>query len=199
MKAQSVGTTTVTVSVGTGENTVSADVAVMVGEVQEEVRDLYTQTEAVSADAYGNGANNQTSCVGMDPDGSYVMFENVDFQDGAKRFTANYATGNTGRKGNLELRLDSLTGPVIGTVDCELTAAWGVQARSWIELDSAVVNGVHDLYLIANPGALNLHDIQFSQNDAGGSCYRNCHIRRGISERTAGWRGTVSVCGLQCG
>lgn len=167
VQAQQSGSSVIEIKAVVNGKTVTTQVTAVVDEEAVELRDPYQQNQALDADTLGGGANRQSSCVGMDSDGSYVVFENFDFGDGAKRFTANYATGNVDRLGKIELRLDSLTGPVIGTVDCNLTAAWGVYDRSWIEVDPEVVNGVHDLYVIANPGALNLSDIQFSQKGAG--------------------------------
>lgn len=130
-------------------------------------RDPYESTAGDTANAYKNGANKQNGKAGLDSDGAYVMFEDMNFKEGAKRLTAIYETGNLNRVGDIELRLDGTQGQVIGTIDCEVSGAWGITRQSWIEVDPEVVKGVHDLYVIAKPGALNLVKLQFSQNAAG--------------------------------
>ncbi|WP_394925559.1 Ig-like domain-containing protein [uncultured Robinsoniella sp.] len=169
LKAQADGETTVKIqAVVSGEN-LTKTVKVSVQKTAIQTRDLYEKTDAVTADSYGNGASNQGTKAALDKNGSYVVYKNVDFKDGAKRFTAVYETGNLLRVGSIDLRLDSATGPVIGRVDCETTGAWGITGQSWIDVNPEQVKGIHDLYIVANPGALNLVNFRFSQKAAGSS------------------------------
>ena len=77
-------------------------------------------------------------------DGSYIEVRNVDFTGkGAAKFTASVAGSTVG--GAIELRLDSETGPVVGTLKVKPTgslAKWKTQSCS-----VRGAKGVHDLYL----------------------------------------------------
>lgn len=169
IRAQSEGEATIQIEAAVNGESLKKDIKVSVQKTAIQTRDLYEKTDAVTADTYGNGASNQGTKAALDGDGSYVAYKNVDFKEGAKRFTAVYETGNLSRVGSLDLRLDSSTGPLIGRVECETTGAWGITGQSWIDVDQEQVNGIHDLYIVANPGALNLVNLQFSQKDAGSS------------------------------
>jgi arabinoxylan arabinofuranohydrolase len=76
--------------------------------------------------------------------GDYIKVGNVDFTGkGAAKFTASVASAVDG--GSIELRLDSETGPVIGTLKVKSTGGAG----KW-ETQSCTVSGaegVHDLIL----------------------------------------------------
>ncbi len=169
LKAQSEGEAKILIQASVNGENLTKNVKVSVQKTVIQTRDLYEKTSAVTADSYGNGASNQGTKVALDRDGSFVSYKNVDFQEGARRFTAVYETGNLSRVGSIELRLDSITGPLIGKIECETTGAWGITGQSWIDVNSEEVKGIHDLYIVANPGALNLVDLQFSQKDAGSS------------------------------
>ncbi len=75
--------------------------------------------------------------------GDWVRIRGVDFLTGANSFEASVASISSG--GNIELRLDSLTGTLIGT--CAVGNTGGDQ--TWTTAVCAVsgVSGVHDLYL----------------------------------------------------
>ena len=77
-------------------------------------------------------------------DGSYIEVRNVDFTGkGAAKFTASVAGATDG--GAIELRLDSETGPVVGTLKVKPTGSldkWEMQSCS-----VSGAKGVHDLYL----------------------------------------------------
>jgi len=93
----------------------------------------------------------------------WTAVSNVDFgSSGATEFTAKIASATSG--GTIELRINSLTGPVIGTLDVPATGGW----QNWTLASAAVnnVTGVHDLYLIfkGNSGYLfNIDYWQFKQ------------------------------------
>jgi hypothetical protein len=77
-------------------------------------------------------------------DGSYIEVRNVDFTGkGAAKFTASVAGATDG--GAIELRLDSETGPVVGTLKVKPTGSldkWETQSCS-----VSGAKGVHDLFL----------------------------------------------------
>jgi hypothetical protein len=75
----------------------------------------------------------------------YIKVAGVDFgQAGAKAFVASVANGRPG--GAIELRLDRVDGPVIGTVQVGTTGATG----QWRERTATVsaATGVRDLFLV---------------------------------------------------
>jgi arabinoxylan arabinofuranohydrolase len=75
--------------------------------------------------------------------GDWVRIVGVDFAKGAKKFTARVASAGQG--GNIELRLGSLDGKLIGT--CKVGNTGGLQ--TWKEVSCKVTGatGVQDLYL----------------------------------------------------
>lgn len=78
-------------------------------------------------------------------DGDYIKVRAVDFgSKGASKFTARTSSRYFG--GNIELRLDSPEGKLIGTLHTSYTGEWD----RW-KLDSTTVSGatgIHDLYLV---------------------------------------------------
>lgn len=81
--------------------------------------------------------------------GDYIKVRDVDFgSKGASRFTARTASRYHG--GNIELRLDSPEGELIGTLETAYTGEWD----NWQEFSTDVTGarGVHDLYLVFTRG-----------------------------------------------
>lgn len=77
--------------------------------------------------------------------GDFIKVRDVDFGSaGAKSFTAAASSRYFG--GDIELRVDSAEGEVIGKVSVPYTGEW----ENWVEVSTAVspVKGVHDLYLL---------------------------------------------------
>ena len=97
--------------------------------------------------------------------GDYIMLSNVDFSTPAattpapnsgasatssavripKTFGAKVASGLRG--GTIELRLDSLEGPLLATLEVPATGGW----ESWRDIQTEITtptSGIHDLYLI---------------------------------------------------
>lgn len=75
--------------------------------------------------------------------GDYIKVKGVDFGGGAKSFEARAASATKG--GKIELRLDSLTGTVVGNCILPDTGGWRTWATKSRKVRSAT--GVHDLYL----------------------------------------------------
>lgn len=91
---------------------------------------------------------NNSVCIGSIKKGSYIKVAGVDFGEGADKFTASVASAESG--GNIELHLDSKTGPVVGNLKVGGTGGW----HNWEEVscDVAGAEGEHDLYLVFNGG-----------------------------------------------
>ncbi|WP_338556819.1 carbohydrate-binding protein [Paenibacillus sp. KS-LC4] len=92
--------------------------------------------------------------------GDWIAVGKADFgTSGAKTFKANVAS-NVG--GKIEIRLDSATGTLVGTLNVSSTG--GVQ--NWQEIETTVSNatGVHNLFLVfTGSGASNLFNIDYWQ------------------------------------
>ncbi len=155
------GTTNVTVAYedGTG-NTVSATFTLTT---------LYRDPFAVNnAAQYDNQSGTQNEICG-DPDttgggfdvayvddGDWLEFCGVNFGTGATGFHARIASP---RAAKIELRIDSRTGPVIGTLDVPSTGGWSTWASASCSVSNA--SGIHNLYMNFVGGGNNLHWWQF--------------------------------------
>ena len=100
----------------------------------------YTSQSGVEIEANpdDNGQN-----IGYIQNGDYTVYQRVDFGSGATKFIARAGSDSNG--GNIEIRLDSLTGTLIGTCVVPNTGGW----KTWSEVscDVSGVTGEHDVYL----------------------------------------------------
>jgi hypothetical protein len=124
----------------------------------------------IEAESYGSQSGVQTeSCdeggqdVAYIENGDYAVYNNIDFGDSASAFKARVASSGSG--GKIEIRLDSITGPLIGTCSVVSTGGW----QKWVDADCSVsgVSGKHDLYLkfTGDSGYLfNFNWFQFSKS-----------------------------------
>ncbi|WP_298481764.1 carbohydrate-binding protein [uncultured Ruminococcus sp.] len=81
--------------------------------------------------------------IGYIENGDYVMFRNVDFEDGAKSFIARVAGGQEGCA--IEVYVDSLDGTPIAK--CSIPSTGGWQDWTDVSCNTAAVTGKHTLYL----------------------------------------------------
>jgi len=104
----------------------------------------------IEAESFSSQYNTQTegcseggSNVGFIQNGSYLVFDSVNF--GAYRDTILVRVASAGSGGNIELHLDSLTSPVVQTIAVAVTGGW----QSWKTVTSAIpsTSGKHNLYL----------------------------------------------------
>ncbi len=95
-------------------------------------------------------------CVSGITNGDWTMVRGVNFSGGATNFTARVASAAGG--GSIELRLDSLAGPLVGT--CTVPVTGGTQ--TWTDASCPVsgATGVHDLYFKFT-GSFNFNYWQF--------------------------------------
>lgn len=84
--------------------------------------------------------------LGFLGNGDYAVFTNVDFADGASSF----AIREAGYGGTLTLRLDSPTGPVVGTLNLPATGDWQHYVTTTCPVSGA--SGLHNLYLMFSAG-----------------------------------------------
>ena len=100
-----------------------------------------TGYDSMSGITTGTGYEGPYAAMG---DGSYLEYNNVNFRGGAyTAFQARVASTATG--GVVKIRLDSATGPVIGTLTVATT--WGSNTWDTQTTALAATTGVHDVYL----------------------------------------------------
>lgn len=104
----------------------------------------------IEAENYNNQSGIQnvtcdegTEAIGYTENGDYAVYSNVDFGEGASSFTARVSSATNG--GNIEVRLDSITGPLVGTCPVVGTSDW--QIFSDVSCSVSGVTGKHDVYL----------------------------------------------------
>ena len=95
--------------------------------------------------------------VGFIDNNDYIKVKGVDFGTGARAFEARVASANNG--GNIEIRIDSIDGRIIGTCKVEKTGGW----QEWVTktCDVSNVTGVHDLYFKYTGGSGSLFNINW--------------------------------------
>jgi beta-xylosidase len=81
-------------------------------------------------------------------EGAYIKIRSVDFRKGAAVFKANVTSDTAGN--TIEIRLDSLTGPLAGI--CKLNKTAGVQ--NWQTMSARInkISGLHDIYFVFKGG-----------------------------------------------
>ncbi|ODM27046.1 carbohydrate-binding protein [Clostridium sp. Bc-iso-3] len=95
--------------------------------------------------------------VGFIENGDYIKVKGVDFGSGAVSFEARVASATDG--GNIEIRLDSPTGKLVGT--CAVTGTGGWQTWKTQSCQVSGANGIHDLYLKFTGGSGYLFNINW--------------------------------------
>lgn len=118
----------------------------------------FDQQSGVTAEDCSEGGQN----IGYIENGDYIMFRNVDFEDGAKSFTARIASSQTG--GNIELYLDSLSGTPAAV--CPVSGTGGWQDYVDVSFNIAAITGKHTLYLKFTGGdgyLLNINNFVFGR------------------------------------
>lgn len=101
--------------------------------------------------------------IGYIQNGDWIKFNDVDFSYGASIFEARVASANSG--GNIELRLGSTTGTLIGTCAVSGTDNW----QSWetVSCDVSGASGINDLYLVFTGGSSYLFNINWIEFSGG--------------------------------
>lgn len=92
-----------------------------------------------------NQVRRGTTNVGYIRNGTWIAFEDCDFENGVSSFTVNASSASAG--GTIELRLGSSTGTLIGSVALANTGGWNTYA-SFSTTALEPVAGVQDLYLV---------------------------------------------------
>ena len=104
------------------------------------------------AGLYGNAHNVQKfgTSVGGINNGSWIKYTGVNFGGGVSTFTATLAVTQAYAGQQIQLRLDSPTGQVVGTLTTTSTGSWNNFAVESTRVSGAT--GVHTLYLVGAGG-----------------------------------------------
>jgi hypothetical protein len=125
--------------------------------------------------------------VGWIDNGDWIKIKGVAFGTGANSFSARVASPSSG--GNIEVRLDSATGTLVGTCRAPGTGGW--QTWTTVSCPVSAATGTHDLYLRFT-GGFNVNWWQFSPSGGGGG---NLLTNGNAENGTTGWSafgGTLS-------
>ncbi len=124
--------------------------------IQAENYSFQSGTQLENTSDTGGGQN-----VGYIDSNDYIAFTNVDFQGGATSVDVRVAK-NTSFTGEIQFRLGSTTGTLIGTLYVESTGGW----QTWQTMTTSIsgVSGVQDLYLVfqGGNGICNVNWLQFA-------------------------------------
>lgn len=97
-------------------------------------------------DSSGLGVHTGDGYLDHIMNGAYALYRDLDFGSGAAGVTLYASSGHEG--GTVEIRLDSLTGPVISEVPVPAMGDW----NNWVSLmgivDEGTAAGVHDVYFV---------------------------------------------------
>lgn len=100
--------------------------------------------------------------VGYIENGDWIRVRGVDFGSaGASSFTARVASATGG--GNIELRLDTTTGALVGTCGVGGTGGWQTWTTTSCGVNNSLARGVHDLYLRFTGGSGYLFNVNWWQ------------------------------------
>ena len=122
---------------------------------------IYTPIQGASAKLLSSGLQLE-SCseggqsVGFIQNGSYAVYNQVNL-NGINRFVARVASAGSG--GNIQIHLDSPTGPLIGTCMVAVTGGWQTWADAYCPITGA--SGSHDVYLVFTGSSGNLFNFEF--------------------------------------
>ncbi len=123
----------------------------------------HRRIEAESAEI--TGGKNTGKAIGSTQHGATLKFANLNLAD-TKNVKINASSGGGAKGSQIEVRLDSPTGPVVATVDIAHTGDWGKFMENKAKLTPAT--GRHDVYLVlTNPkkggGLMNVDWVEFGQ------------------------------------
>ncbi|WP_024833132.1 beta-L-arabinofuranosidase domain-containing protein [Ruminiclostridium josui] len=131
-------------------------------------RNPFTKIEAESYNAQSGiqdvTCDEGTSAIGYIENGDYAVYKNMDFDSRAIEFVAR--TSSAQNDGKIEIRLDSITGPLVGT--CKVTSTGGWQIFTDSKCSVSDVTGKHDIYLkfVGDSGYLfNINWFKFIKED----------------------------------
>ncbi|ODM27792.1 carbohydrate-binding protein [Clostridium sp. Bc-iso-3] len=120
----------------------------------EEYNDTNSSTVQVVGANGGSG-------VGYIENGNYLVYKNVDFENGAASFKIMASTTGTPK---IEIRLGSPTGTLAGTLQVASTGGFNAYKEQSCNINK--VTGLHDVYLVFG-GAVNVDWFTFGKESVG--------------------------------
>jgi regulation of enolase protein 1 (concanavalin A-like superfamily) len=134
-------------------------------------KSAFAQIEAESYNSMSGVQTETCSDTGGGQDVGYIenpdftVYSNLNFGSGATSFDARVASGTSG--GNIEVRLDSATGTLVGTCAVAGTGGW----QTWVTKSCSIsgATGIHDLYLKFTGGTGYLFNINWFKFYASGA------------------------------
>jgi uncharacterized protein (TIGR03790 family) len=122
---------------------------------------LITPTQASACNGSAGGVETENcSESALDitniQNGSYTVYNDIDL-DGVTNFVARVASAGPG--GNIEIHLDSASGPLIGT--CAVPVTGGPQIWTTQRCSVTTTAGIHDIYLVYTGGSGYLFSLEW--------------------------------------
>ncbi|KRF09950.1 hypothetical protein ASG93_19180 [Paenibacillus sp. Soil787] len=107
----------------------------------------------LQAESYSSmsGINNGGTVIGSCDNGDWVAYSQVNLGSGYNLFTANAGVPASNAGKTAEIRLDSTTGTLVGTLTIQSTGGYSVYTEQSTALTGA--SGVHDIYIVFNSGS----------------------------------------------
>ena len=145
--------------------------------------------EAEQFDA-GQGLLALGSVVAYTDGGDWIVFKNVELQQGWNKFWATYAKGNTD-PGNITVHLDSLDAAPLLSLDLPPTGSWGTSKT--LEIDWPSQMGTHDVYIRFNGGGgiANLDNVRIGKPQPQSGV--NLVTDGGFEAGVAGWNSWIGA------
>ncbi len=122
--------------------------------------ETYNSQSGIMKELYNDNGDRSVAYIN---NGDYVVYKNVDFGTGATGFQASCASGGNG--GNIEIRLGSQSGTLIGTCTIPSTGGWKVFNTYTCAVSG--VTGVNDLYLVFTNGSDYLFNLAWFRFTSG--------------------------------
>lgn len=141
-----------------GASTTSASVDITITEMASDIgsvieAELYDQQSGLGV--YNGGTGQK---IGSIENGTWARYNDFDFGSGVESFDISLASDRNG--GNVEFRLGSETGQLIGTASVGGTGGW----NNFVTISgdfTTIATGVHDLYLVFTGGSGSLLDVDW--------------------------------------
>jgi len=122
-----------------------------------------TQTfSALKYDAVNGLKWDNFNGLGYASNGDWAEYKNINFGSSTNWFGANVA-GLSGKTGSIQIRLDSPTGPLMGTLKVNPSGAWNKYTYQYTQISKTT--GVHNLFLVfvgTSDGIANLENFRFA-------------------------------------
>lgn len=115
----------------------------------------FSSQSGIDTETCSEGGKN----VGFIENGDYAVYNNINFNSGVTDFQARVASNGGG--GNIEIRLDSITGPLVGTCKVTPNGDW----QTWTDAECKITgaSGMHNVYLKFTGGSGYLFNLNWFQ------------------------------------